>query len=117
MKKGPNQQFLLSFAIYALSRLKMAVDLSGRFRQLHGEKIYRTVDSLSRNECLITILNQRKLNKGEIGRFDTNLIEISVVINKRGTLSFLELANKNGRETLGVNILLSCSQLRATIYT
>ena len=32
--------------------------------------------------------------------------EISVVINKRGTLSFLELANKNGRETFSVNILL-----------
>lgn len=95
----------------------MAVDLSDRFRQLHGKKKYRTVDSLSRNECLITILNQRKLNKGETGRFDTNLVEISVVINKRGTLSFLELANKKGRETFCVNILLSFSQLRATIYT
>lgn len=113
----PRQQFLPSFAICALLRLKMAVDLSDRFRQLHGKKKYRTVDSLSRNECLITILNQRKLNKGETGRFDTNLIEISVVINKRGTLFFLELANKNGRETFCVNILLSFSQLRAAIYT
>ena len=35
------------------------------------------------NECLITTLNQRKLKKGETGRFDDmNFIEISIVVRQ-----------------------------------